>query len=53
MKKAVGLLSLIIFLMTNVMCVTSNNKNEVVAERIDSLLNANFADDAPGCAIAI
>lgn len=53
MKKTIGLFSLIIFLMMNVMCVTSNKNNEIVAERIDSLLNANFTDDAPGCAIAI
>ena len=34
------------------MCTTSKNES-ILSERIDSLLIANYTDDAPGCAILI
>ena len=39
--------------MVGVSCNTSKVDNDRIAERIDSLLNSNYTDDAPGCAMAI
>lgn len=52
MRKFVFLICATIFCMMNIMC-TSDKKCEGVVERIDSLLDANYAEDAPGCAIMI
>ena len=43
---------LIVFCLLNVMCV-SENKYVGVKNQIDSLLNANYRNDAPGCALMI
>lgn len=47
------LILLAIITMVGVSCNTSKVDNDRIAERIDSLLNSNYTDDAPGCAMAI
>ena len=47
------LILLAIITMVGVSCNTSKVDNDRIAERIDSLLNFNYTDDAPGCAMAI
>ena len=42
----------VIFCLANVMCV-SKNSYDTVKVSIDSLLNANYSNDAPGCALLI
>lgn len=52
MNKFGYLFFISLFGFMNMMC-TNEKKCSGVAERIDSLLNVNYADDAPGCAIMI
>ena len=52
MRKVTLLVASILICLLNVMCTTSKNES-ILSERIDSLLNANYTDDAPGCAILI
>lgn len=56
MRKYSLLLCVVSFSVMNMMCTSadkSETKYQAVAERIDSLLNQHYTDDAPGYAMAI
>lgn len=53
MEKCCWIFLLCSFVLMNTMCTSKANMQEKLGERIDSLLNLNYSEDAPGCAIAI
>lgn len=52
MRNRLFIFILVVFCIANTMCTVNKNES-VLVERLDSLLDSNYASDAPGCAIII